>query len=180
MIAIILIVSGLLLPALARGKLSALETSDMSRMSQLGLAAQLYEEDHGHFPASCVDLRQANLVPVNLCSAATDPTVEGFAIQTAQRWRAKTKDWKERLSFVAPLEFSIQRQQFADLIEHQPGAGWLLDIFYRQGYRDHPFLRPNGFKILLFDGSVQVRHSRSWRDLMHREYFAHELFLEHP
>jgi len=45
-IAIIAILAGMLLPALARGKIKAQETRSRSNMRQLGLAFQMFIEDH--------------------------------------------------------------------------------------------------------------------------------------
>ncbi|HSI71673.1 MAG TPA: prepilin-type N-terminal cleavage/methylation domain-containing protein [Fimbriimonas sp.] len=78
-IAIILILCGILLPALAKAREQGLKLSDLSAMKQVAIAGCLYNDNYGQFPLLTTELVDAKLLPPEICKLRLDPYQQGLS-----------------------------------------------------------------------------------------------------
>lgn len=163
-IAIIAVLAALLFPVLSASKAQAQKTDNISKMRQLGVAAELYEERSGHFPVSTVNLVEAGLVPRELCQSNLDLSRNGIANDTADIenthlgvfthvTRANYKN-----TFIGLGEFGLSTEIFDKYVSPGPSAGWLVDVTGSQrALSPNPTFWNGNYNRLLTDGAVLAR-----------------------
>lgn len=157
-VAIVLILFGIVVPAYNRAKVRAWVTDDVMKLKQLGVANSLYSsENDGRIQVS-LRYHIANQER-SLFSSKLDPTREGLWNALAERYGYKTRTFDQRVSFVGLHEMqgsSVEPNQFATL----PGSpGWLIAFSPPEIERsDVDTVFQGNFLRLTFEGSV-VRRS---------------------
>lgn len=119
-VSIILLLTAILLPVLARSKDSAHQAADLSSLRQLALAGQLYHQQHNEFPASASQLLPENPALKSVLVSKQDVLPDTY-VQFVKRFTEKHNP-----SHISP-EF---RASFV-------GLGDYLPVIWSSVYPDH-------------------------------------------
>lgn len=158
-IAVIVVLTGLILPVVVRSKHEGYVANDLERMRQLGLANNLYHDESGIYLPGCPTLVSAGLVRSEMCSALSDPFPMGAGnyVNAAVSANSHILLVDYRNSFLGLREMGITPDRFDDRIVTS-SRGWLTLVHdFDEGLHWKP--KDNSlYYRLLFEGSVVKRH----------------------
>jgi len=167
--AIILILAAILLSTFSSAKGKANETSDISKMHQLGIAGALYNETYGEFPMSTIPLVQLQMVPKELVASNLDPFPRGLANYVCEdKFNAIDPmpgySTAYKRSFIGPAEFMVPEFAFNKFVKGNEGSGWLIELSTAKPGRklkdgELIMFRVGKYKRLLFDTAVVIRQA---------------------
>lgn len=173
---IILLLAGILLPALFVARRKGQVGSDITEMHQIGLAESLYHDDYGHFPGGCPDLVKSGNLQNNMCGALSDPFGIGasnYMLETLGGTENRTLVTSFKNSYVGLEDFRLAPEKLL-LRPNAANLGWLV---LATKFEVAPAWQPrigSVYHRLLFDTSVkttrvegtsvfyQGRHARRW------------------
>lgn len=168
-IAVLAVVAGLVLPAVARARRHGHIATDISNLRQMGLAAGLYmEANNDRYPLSAAELVNAGFAPKSIAASPGDQTPKGLANHLVEEitggigpYRAKVQPFRH--SYVGVLEYTYGEETFRKRILQGRNPGWLVSIARMQSPAGTVDGSTGVYQRLLVDGSVQTRtHQREW------------------
>lgn len=169
-VAILLLLLLIAMPVMFRARTKSYETTEISALRQLGLAASLYSDQHGDLPYSVQPLVAHGMVPKEICASHLDPTTDGIANEFCRHSPSY-------YGFIAPYKSSylglreyglfnlpFQKELIEDLKGHDR-FGWLISL--TSSKPEVPGEMAGQFKgkymRLTSDGSVIRRdHASTW------------------
>jgi prepilin-type N-terminal cleavage/methylation domain-containing protein len=77
--AIILVLTGIILPLCLRARRQGMMSSDINQMHQIAIAGTMYSSESGTFPVSCFEVVDSGLLPASIFKLSLDPFPEGLA-----------------------------------------------------------------------------------------------------
>ncbi|HXH61122.1 MAG TPA: type II secretion system protein [Fimbriimonadaceae bacterium] len=164
-ITIVLILLGLIMPALMRARTDAYIAADTSNLHQIGLAQAIYQDSYGEQALSLSSLIDSGLLDKKVAVSGRDSTKKGLAWELSERMGYNggkdglAQDRKYRISYIAwggALRFKAKR--IDNLPEGSKNFGWLISLIpsdlsanVTSTFEDHRYLR------LTMEGSVLRR-----------------------
>lgn len=131
-VAVLLILVSLLSPTLQRSRKAAYISEDISRLRQLGVARQIYVENHGGTVLSPRLLYETGSIPLTLIQSRNDATREGMLRAFSNQSVIQPSDpvWIDpnlgRISAVGPRDVSVDSSLLQ--LENVERAGWAAFI----------------------------------------------------
>ncbi|CAN5374898.1 hypothetical protein BH11ARM1_BH11ARM1_11610 [soil metagenome] len=124
---IVLLLAGIIFPALTSARRRGQQASDMESMHQLALAGSMYQENYSHFPRFVNQLVDASAVPPEICGLKSDQVSIG-----ARNYHIKYFGGLEQIQpMLTKYKNSVNCigdygyfQQVVDRIDTDPNAGW--------------------------------------------------------
>lgn len=153
------IITAVVLPVLARSKKQAYRANDLSNLHQLGIAAALYQQDAGEWPASVDNLVASELVPREIVASSLDGSALGLANLLAEGWKRFNPSIEVGLpykcSYIGWREYRVSVKERERWILPGVASGWLVDLTPTDpGYDPVLSDRKGRFRRLTFEGSV--------------------------
>ena len=166
-IAIILIIAGIVLPSIIRGKRSAITAEDISQLRQIGQAAEIYRTDYDdQHPLAVSPIVETGILSESILTSKADPYQQGFANAYLEKRQSPLRlDFQ--LSYGDFLDtFGYRREYYEEFLVDAPNPGWLLNLLHPAS--DSCTLDSIGqycgeFYRLSFDTSVHHRTTRKLR-----------------
>jgi len=183
--AILAILMALLGPVFGSARNRSLQADDISRLHQLGIAAQMYEDQSGIWPLGVPPLVSAGLVPQVLAVSRYDNTKTGWANELVNYFKPDSRlydhlDTTYRRSFIGPYDYAKSQSWFKSEVLGSPGAGWLVNISETTG--DKPsdkYVFPKGrYTRLLNSGGIVVKSHRYSETNEGRSWKVSSLFVD--
>jgi prepilin-type N-terminal cleavage/methylation domain-containing protein len=165
-IAIIVILAGLVISALIHARSNARQVDNISRLKQLGIAAEIYHAREGEWPLGTAVLVDAGLVPSSLCLASNDSTRMGLANALISKSKNPMIDAGSLLvpyksSFIGLREYGIGKRDTERWLTPDADGGWLIDATPADPtdapFGTDPVFWRGRYRRLLFDGSVRSK-----------------------
>jgi prepilin-type N-terminal cleavage/methylation domain-containing protein len=165
-VCIVAVLAAILLPVLLSSKRRGSSADSISKLRQIGQAANLYEQAVGQYATRTWQLVAEGTIPASLCEAHNDASPRGmeneFIQAMAERYvklgvQPAPRETDFKSSFIGAGAFgrgseTVTRR--AALL----GAGWLLDFTDTpRGTMPYPQLWEGTYRRLLFDGAVVTR-----------------------
>jgi type II secretory pathway pseudopilin PulG len=167
-IAIIIVLVAIVLPSLIGAKKSAKSVDDLSKLKQLGLAANLYREETGRWPRGTNDLVILKLIPTEICSFSADPSAKGLANQVGVAsdsipvLQPLGLEVSFRNSPIGHREYRLEETSIDKWVEPGTAGGWLVDFSASKlvsGPTPNDYTMSEGtYRRLCFDTSIVKRH----------------------
>ncbi len=170
-IAVILIVAAIIVPLLSRAKQNANQTTAISNLHQLGLAANLYHQDVGEYAISVRQLVQGGYADKTLASSPFDKVPDGWANQFAKQVEhqrtAMEKPSPFRLTFMSMKGFGFGLSHLRSW-EDKENPGWLVDpTIGKLQAGSAPWPWEGSYMRLCLDSAV-VRRQEPWKAWTYR------------
>jgi prepilin-type N-terminal cleavage/methylation domain-containing protein len=163
-VAIIATLTALVFPLISSSRERSYAVDNISKLRQLGQAANLYEQAQGDYPLRAIHLVDAGLVPKELCASALDSRELGMANVYIREQATNPVAGKLapeapfKVSFVGIGELHPNWEYFNKDIKDKPGAGWLIDATSTaEGLVKSFAFREGKYRRLLLDGSVVTK-----------------------
>ena len=128
-VAIVMVLAGLLLPAVVSSRREGYKASDIERMHQIAVAGILYSNDYSEFPTRVEQLVELGMIDKGLCRLAMDPYPQGmenyfltgpnepgFLARTAPAYPE---------SLITPGDFGTRRTFASEIIRYS-NPGWAI------------------------------------------------------
>jgi hypothetical protein len=173
---VIVVLAGIVLPLLTQSKWSARGSDDVSRLRQIGQAAELYSAQWERAVRSTFELVESNALDRTLLSGKQDRTDIGwsnvamkFVLDTLGESRADKALYPRpyRMSYVGVRDVMVDSER---LQRAEPGTvGWLVDFgptapaLSQEDQAQHIMRRKGSYRRLLNDTAVVVRKIYSIR-----------------
>jgi type II secretory pathway pseudopilin PulG len=164
-IGILILLIGIVAPALVSAKVRAREANDVSNLRQLGQAGALYHDQFGEMPLGCPVLVTSRMVPSSLCSGARDSSSRGIANMYADAHAAFSPSYKSvkttyKNSYLGWRELMTAPDKLEQQLAPAANNGWLVDL--ASAIPSDPFGHywRGTYRRLLLDGSVTSRQTR--------------------
>jgi prepilin-type N-terminal cleavage/methylation domain-containing protein len=164
-IAISLVLVGLISPIYGAAHLRALQSTDISNMRQLGIAAALYTDQTGHIPASTADLQAFGAGGVQI--SPLDGTQLGQANELLETLGKSSdlysgRETSYRRSYIGFGDYGYSVHSFEKQFGGTQGEGWLVSLTTSTPFRNSNLYKfPQGdYLRLQMDGSVVSRKHR--------------------
>lgn len=172
-IAIIAVIAAILFPVLSRSKQEAHRTSDLSKLQQLGIAANLYREQYDKWPRGASELVEAEMISTEMCAFAADPTPDGLANRVGQAM-GNLKGFVRpdlvqpyRNSAIGQREYRIAEDLSGEWIQPESSGGWMVDFSSADFRTNEEFagnlaLSTGTYRRLCYSGTVLTRSFRKF------------------
>jgi prepilin-type N-terminal cleavage/methylation domain-containing protein len=162
-IAIVAVLVAIVLPVLSSSRRNAQQTSDLQKLRQLGVAANLYREETGVWPRSAIDVIEAQQLPPELCSFSGDRTQTGMANELAAAMARGNRDSEganQSTYHNSPLglkEFYVPDRDVSRFVVNGQAGGWLIDATRAKQVPPDALSSIGTYTRLCFDSSIVKR-----------------------
>jgi len=161
-IAIIVVLAGTLMPAVASARRSAKEKGSLSNLHQLGMAAELYSQSYEEHPWSPLDFRTQPEWGSEIWTNSLDPSRAGYrnrlltwlVDQHHSQFQDRIVPFK--VSYLAFADLFVDPKDQQDMASREK-AGWLVDFgpSLSEESTDQLALLNGSYTRLQFDTSVR-------------------------